>query len=441
MKIIIAGAGKVGFELARSLSSDHQVTVIDQNAEALNRLQELIDIFPIVGNIEDPATYKMLLDTQADIFIAVTDSDEANLLGTLLVDDVTKITRKVIRLRNSYFSQSHFLSSIPNLTRIFPFQLTAETMRFLLQYPEANNVKRFADTEIKLISLKVDNPTYEEKLMGLFENQYIKIVGIERAKKFMIPHKEEVIVHGDLLYFLGDGEVLKQMYSELDMRMPHKINTAVIFGAKTLGIEIAKVLLEEGIHVKIIEKDIQQCEYASEILQDKALVINSHYDESILYEEENLSSADVMIATDKQDESNIVRALQAQEHGISKVIAINNEKKYYALMHQLGIVVARGPRTSAYYTILESLSISSTVASKHFCGGEGVVLSRYIKADSRLIGKKFHPWVYGKSIMLLEREGRLILWDETVVLEAHDMLFLVANTENEEKAKYWIDSL
>jgi trk system potassium uptake protein TrkA len=441
MKIIIAGAGKVGFELARSLSVEHQVTVIDQNAEALSRLQELIDIFPIVGNVEDPATYKMLLDTKADIFIAVTDSDEANLLGTLLIDDGIEIASKVIRLKNSYFSQSHFLSNLKHLKRIFPFQLAAETMRLLLEYPEANNVKQLTDTELKLISIKVDNPTHEEKLMGLFENKHLKVVGIERDKQFIIPDKEEVVVHDDLLYFLGDGEVLKRMYSELDMGMPHKISTAVIFGAKTLGIEIAKVLIDEGIHVKIIEKDIGQCEHASEILKDKALIINSRYDESILYEEENLSDADVMIATDKQDESNIVRALQAQEHGIPKVIAINNEKKYYALMHQLGMVVARGPRTSAYYAILESLSMSSTVASKHFCGGAGVIVSRTVIPHSILIGKRIHPWVDDTGIFLLERSGTLLLWDETLKVEAEDILFLVTATENEEKAKHWIDSL
>ena len=428
--------------MARSLSVEHQVTVIDQNAEALNRLQELIDIFPIVGNVEDPATYRRLPGKQVEVFIAVTDSDEANLLATLLIDDAVTVENKVIRLRNSYFARSHFLSSLKNLTKIFPFQLAAETMAALLEYPEANNVKRFSGTETKLISVKVDNPAHEEKFMGLFENNRLKIVGIERDKRFMIPGREEMVLHGDLLYFLGDGNVLKEMYSELDMGMPHKISAAVIFGAKTVGIEIAKVLIDAGISVKMIEKDIKQCERASEILQDRVLIINSHYDEAILYEEENLSCADVMIATDKQDESNIVRALQAKEFGIPKVIAINNEKKYYALMHQLGIIVARGPRTSAYYAILESLSLSSSAArSKHFCGAEGVVLHRSIGADSSLAGKKISPWMGEMGMVLLERAGRLLCWDETLRVEEGDLLFLVTDSREEEKAKRWIDSL
>jgi len=441
MKIIIAGAGKVGFELARSLSAEHHVTVIDQNVEALNHLQELIDILPIAGNIEDPATYGMLLDCKADIFIAVTDSDEANLLATLLINDIVEVDEKVIRLRNSYFSQSNFLSALGNVQRIFPFQLSAETMRLLLKYPEANNVKQFPGTNLKLISIRVDNPTHEEKFIGLFENEHLKIIGIERDKQFRIPNKEDVVRHGDLLYFLGYGEVFKKMYGELDLGMPHQIQSAVIFGAKTLGIEIAKVLVNEGVSVKILEKDIHRCEYASEMLQDKVLVINSHYDEAILYDEENLRAADVMIATDKQDESNIVRALQAKEYGIPKVIAINNEKKYYPLMHQLDIVVARGPRTSAYYAILESLFSSSSVASKHFCGGAGVVLHRNVSSGCSLVGRNSVLSRVEDSILLLERKNRLILWDATLRLEEGDIVFMITMTEYEEKAKQWIESL
>ena len=147
MKIIIAGAGKVGFELARSLSSDHDVTVIDKNGEALDRLGELIDIYPLVGDIENPMTYRSLLDTQVDIFIAVTDSDEANILSTLLATDTIRIDRRIIRLRNSHFMQSQFLASLGDLERVFPFGVTAETIRQLLMYPGANNVKRFGATD------------------------------------------------------------------------------------------------------------------------------------------------------------------------------------------------------------------------------------------------------------------------------------------------------
>jgi trk system potassium uptake protein TrkA len=440
MKIIIAGAGKVGFELARSLSSDHDVTVIDKNAEALDRLSELIDIYPVTGDIENPAVYRTLLDDKADIFIAVTDSDEANILSTLLANDSVEIGRKIIRLRNAYFKQSRFLAEIGNLERISPLQLSAETVRLLLDYPGANNVKQFSQTDTKLISVQVDNPNYEEKQVHQFENDRLKIVGVERDRLFSIPTADAVVRHGDLLYFLGDGAVLEQVYGQLDLHMPQQIKSAVVFGADMLGVEVARILIEKGVRVKVIEKSIDLCRIASDQLQDKALVVNSHYDEAILYAEEDLGRADMVITTDRKDEINIVRALQAKEHAIPKVVAINNERKYYPLMHQLGMVVARGPRTSAYYAILESIARDAVGESRHFCGGAGVVLARYIAPDSPLIGILPPRW-RSEGIVLIERAGDLITGEQIDAIEAGDVLFLIVNSSDEKQGRAWIYSL
>lgn len=441
MKIVIAGAGKVGFELARSLSGEHHVTVIDQNAKALERLQELIDIYPVHGNIENPLTYTMLLDTEVEVFIAVSDSDEANLISTLLIDDHIAVEKKIIRLRNSYFAESRTLSRFGNLERVFPFQIAAEKIRTLLKHPEANNVKHFSRAKSQLVSIKVDNPKHEEKQVALFESERIKVVGIERDKKLFLPTPREVIRHDDLLYFLGDDSILDILYSELDLQMPERIRNAVIFGAKTLGVEITRVLIDEGVHVKLIEKDITYCKSASEILQEKALIINSSYDESILYEEENLASADMVIMAGAQDESNIIRALQAKEHAIPKVVAINNDAKYYALMHQLGIIVARGPRISAYYAILESLSVQGTIEVKHFCGGRGIVLHRKIESLCALADRPIAHRYHGSGLLFIEHEGDLLKIAGDTVPREGDTLFLITVKEEEKEAYRWISSL
>ena len=440
MKIVIAGAGKVGFELARALSAGHDVSIIDKNEQALERLGDLIDIYPVVGDIENPLTYRTLLDRQVDLFIAVTDSDEANILSILLATDSVQIERKIIRLRNSYFEESQFLAGLGDLERVFPFRLSAETIRQLLIYPGANNVKQFGHTSTKLISVKVDNPNHEKKEVQAFENDRLKIVAIERDKEFIIPDSQTVVMHGDLIYFLGNGSVLEALYGQLDLHMPSRIETAVIFGADLLGVEVAKILLEEEVEVKVIEKDIALCEQASDALQDRALVINSHYDETILYDEEHLNEADMVITTDRKDETNIIRALQAQENDIPKVVAINNEQKYYSLMHQLGMVVARGPRMSVYYAILESISREYTLEKRHFCGGAGTVLARHIRPGSPLIGKQIKPW-RGEGIVLLEHDETLEAPDRQVVFAEGDLLYLITTAEEEAQGKAWITSL
>jgi trk system potassium uptake protein TrkA len=441
VKIIIAGAGKVGFELARALSSAHHVAVIDKNAEALERLHGLIDILPVIGDVEDPETYESLFEGWADIFVAVTDSDEANLLSTLIVKESIAVEKILIRLRNSFFAKGTILEKLEVTRTVFPFVHSAETIRLLLEYPEANNVKRLAGSSARLISIEVDNPDFEEKPIAEFESESVKVIGIERNKQFIVPSCDESIVHSDLLYFLGKGEVVERHYSRLDLKMPRKIKYAVVFGAHHLGLEIAKVLTKEGVKVKVVEKDLEYCKKASEVLQEKALVINSHYDEAILYEEENLLNADMVIMTGSHDEENIVRSLQAKEYGIPKVVAINNEKKYYDLMHRLGIIVARGPRSTAYYDLLEMIASKSVISEKHFCGGRGIILSRKIYPKSILIGKAWDTLAFKASILLLEKNGILLAPVAGILLEEGDMIFLVVSADDEEEGKRWISSL
>ncbi len=439
MKIVIAGAGKVGFELARSLSNENDVTVIDKNAEALERLSELIDVYTIAGDIENPRTYRSLLDTRVDVFVAVTDSDEANIISILLAGDVISIGRKIIRLRNSYFEESNFLASLGDLERIFPYRMTAETVRLLLRYPEANNVKHFRNTSTKLISIQVDNPLYEIKKVELFETDRLKIVAIERDKEFIIPDPDLVVRHGDRLYFLGDGELLGVLYGQLDLHMPPKIENAVVFGADELGIEVTKVLIEEGVSVKILDKDIQRCHKAADIFQDDALVINSRYDEEILYKEENLDQSDIVVETDRKDEANIMRALAALENGVPKVVAVNNERKYYPLMHRLGMVVARGPQMSAYYAVLEQIGHDEAVEIKHFCGGKGIVISRYIKKGSDLAGIQIKSLDI-PGLLTIERDGDLMK-PSGLVLQEGDLIYVVIGSENEKRGIEWVRTL
>ncbi len=441
MKIIIAGAGKVGFELARVLSSVHHVAVIDKNAEALERLHGLIDILPVIGDVEDPETYASLFEGRADIFVAVTDSDEANLLSALIIKESITVEKILIRLRNNYFSKGTILEKLEVTGAVFPFVHSAETIRLLLKYPEANNVKRLSGSAARLISIEVDNPDFEKKPIARFESESVKIVGMERNKQFIIPSGNESIMHGDLLYFLGQGKVVEKLYSRLDLKMPPRIRYAVVFGAHHLGLEIAKVLTEEAVKVKVIEKDLELCKRASEVLQEKALVINSHYDEAILYKEENLLEADMVIMSGSHDEENIVRSLQAKEYGIPKVVAINNEKKYYELMHRLGIIVARGPRSTAYYDLLGMIASRSVISEKHFCGGRGIILSRKIYPKSALIGKDWGAFTRHSSVWLLEKSGVVIAPTDGIFLEEGDMIFVIVSAENEEQGKIWISSL
>ncbi len=442
MQIIIAGAGRVGHLLAQTLSAKHDVTIIDKDAKVLEVLQESVDLLPIVGNIEDPDTYATLLHKRYDIFIAVTDSDEANLLSTLIADDVIDAKRKIIRLRNAYFAKSSIAGKLGIDDAVFPYSHTADSIKALIQFPYANNVKSFAFTPMKLISIYLEEEAFVGSLVGELENEYIRIVGIERNKCFILPHGDERLQKGDLLYFFGNEEVVRLLGRKINSSMPDAIKKIAIFGANPLGLEIARTFCKEGnLEIKLIEQDSDRALHAAEVLQDGARVINSRYIEHTIFEEELISEADMVISTHTKDELNIIQSLEAQEWGVPKTVAINNKREYYDLMHKLGIVVTRGPKMHTFYAIIEKISSSSVIVERHYCGGNATLYVRKIFPNSHLIGKKMKLPKHKEITVVLEREGVFVALDEPIALQENDLIALFSTQHAEEKAQQWIYSL
>ncbi len=442
MNIIIAGAGRVGHLLAKTLSRKHNVTIIDKDGQILHVLGESVDLLSITGDIEDPDTYASLLNKSFDIFIAVTDNDEANLLSTLIADDVIDAKRKIIRLKNAYFAKSTIAEKLGISDAVFPFAETALALKTLLEFPQANNVKEFKFTDFKLISVFVQESEVAGERVGIFESEYVTVAGIERDKKFLIPGADEIIREHDLIYFFGNAGVIRQECEKIDTKMPTTIKNIAIFGAGPLGLEIAKVLSEEkNREIKLIEKDNTRCMEAAEILQDRVQVINSRYIEHAIYEDEQIAQADMVISTHTQDEQNIIQSLEAQEYGVPKTVAINNNREYYELMHKLGIVAARGPKVHAYYAIVEKIGSSSIIFERHYCGGNATVYVRKIFPDSALIGKQIKPFKGETVKSVLVRDGVIHPFTESFELLEGDLIFLFMASVYEEKVKQWIYSL
>ena len=440
MNIIIAGAGRVGYNLARALSINHNVIVIDKNLEALMRLQESIDMLPIHGDIEDPETYNKLIDKESDLFIAVTDLDEANLLSTLIADDAIDIKRRFIRLRNPQFEKTNIAVRLGIDESFYPLKLTSKTVTTLLKYPRANNIKKFEYTDFKLISVHISKDT----VMNIELSDKVMIVGIERNKKFILYDKDmDIFKKNDLLYLFGDETYIRQLCSKFDDESPLTIERCIIFGAKELGINIAKALINEGVEVKLIEKSVELCHIADEALEGEAMTLNCKYGTATLFEEEGLSYADMAIAATEDDEYNIVKCLEAREHGIQKVMAVNNDIEYYNVMHSLGIVVVRGPKINAFNAIIEKINSSRVVSERKFCGGKAEVYMRKIFPNSHLIGSKLKLPIYLRdSLIYLIRQNRLIdVKSENIILQEDDIISVFTLKDSVEEIRKWINGL
>jgi len=427
MDIIIAGAGGVGFRLARTLCLKHNVTVLDKNEDALSRLQESIDILAIVGNIENPKTYELLVDKESDLFIAVTDSDEANIISTLIAEETINVKEKIIRLRNDFFAKSTIGEKLGITSSVFPFAWTAKSIESLLEFPKANNVKGFQDFSQKLISVRVEMAISTEEINSAF----VKVVGIERDKNFFIPSDYETLQKDDLIYLIGDIKNIKEICSRLNPQMPTDIKNIVIFGAELLGIEIAKLLSNyDNVSIKLIEKNLKKCEDASEILQENVAVINSKYGEHQLFKEENLENADMLIASTSND-----------EFGIKKVVAVNNDLEHYGLMHKLDIIAVRGPKTNAYYSILEKINSSTIVSQRQYCGGKGLLLLRKILNDSILLESTIKPYKKENAGVFIVKGDKIQDFNEPKKVEVGDIVVIFGKCEDEEDLKKWINSL
>jgi len=438
MNIIIAGAGTVGYSLAQTLSFQHSVIMIDKQREKLERLDEEIDILAVEGDIEDPKTYLSLLYDTIDLFIAVTDSDEANLLSTLIVEDVVAVKRKIVRLKNEAFLKSHVLEKLAVDYAVFPDMTTAGKVKALFTFPKANNVKVFHQTRHKLISLRVQ---YDETLslcVGDLCSDEVTVTGIERDKDFFVPKMEEKICQNDLLYLFGNETHIGKIAETIDVKMPKTIRRIVIFGANTLAQKIAKVLLEKDLDIKIIEKDRALCKKASVFLEGQCSIINSAYEDHRLFEDEGVKYADMVIAAGQDDEKNIVKCVEAQEYGIPKVVAINNDKSYYNLMHKMGVVVVRGSKAGAHYAILENISSSAIVTQRLYCGGRAVLFMRKIYPDSPLIGKKVSAYSRPLFSCRLIRHERFYDLSTAMQMEEGDILLVFGETENKDEMQRWI---
>ena len=189
MKILIAGAGKVGYNIAKNLMIRHEVIVIDQNEEAITNIQEHLDVLALNGNIENPHILQTL-PQEIDLFIAVTDMDEVNLLSSLIIDSVLHVKKKIIRLKNHFFDNDHIKGKLAIDEMIFPYVDAADPFKYIVDFPYIRNVKTFKHTKGLLVSTLL--PEHFEMVMIEHwrekTDQRLVVAGIERDEKFFVPH-------------------------------------------------------------------------------------------------------------------------------------------------------------------------------------------------------------------------------------------------------------
>jgi trk system potassium uptake protein TrkA len=273
----------------------------------------------IQGDMREAHTF-LNIEEKIDFYIAVTNNDEINLISTIVVKDILEVENTIVRLSNTSYMATNFQKTL-NISRvIFPFKLSASAMAKLLEFSKANNIKDFPFSDYILVSITVKNPKITK--VNEIEEEDVKVIGAERNEEFIFLNEEDEIQENDLLYIFGNREKIKQYLNLIDTISPEEIKNILIYGANELGIEIAKILLNFDMNIKILERDEDLAMKAAEILGENVSIINSSYEDEEMLLNEGVQYSDIAITASLKDESNIIKSLQARKLGIKKIITI-----------------------------------------------------------------------------------------------------------------------
>lgn len=423
MRVIIVGAGEVGYQISKFLALEHiDVVVIDKDKEKLKRISEELDVAVIEAEGGDPSALKEAEADKADIILAVTNSDETNMIACLLAKAMFKIPRKIARIRNpDYFFNKELLSK-NNLDidpAINPELEVAKAITRLLEIPFATEVEDFENGLVKVIGFKVPEkisivgkPLKELKLTI---NKKFIIGIIEREDKVLVPSGEDTIKPNDIIYMpirkidIADTVSILEVFTKPSKKV-------MIVGGGRIGYYIASGM-EHKADIKIIEKNEERCKYLSKYL-GKSLILHGDGTDQKLLLEENISDMDAFVAVSNNEELNIMASLLAKKLGAKKVISIVNRTDYIPLAHSLGIQAVLSPRLITASTILRYVRKGDILSLTAIAEDKAEIMEVRVGKMSSLIGKILKDAKLPKASII----GAIIRGDTIIIPSGKDII-------------------
>jgi trk system potassium uptake protein TrkA len=439
MKILILGAGQVGRTAAYHFSREeaNEVTVIDINEEVLRELQDRLDIRSVAGNASHPSVLEAAGAAEADILVALTSSDEVNMMACEVAFTLFRTPTKIARIRSAeYTSRPELFSEEALSVDVFisPEQLVTDYIERLIRYPGALQVLDFADGKVRLVGVRASRggllvgrqlrelPQHLTKIQA-------RIVAIYRAGRTLAPDGETVIEEGDEVFFLAPRNDIRRVMSEM-RKEDDPVRRVVIAGGGNIGFRLARTL-EQSNQVKVIERDIKRARKISELLET-AIVLNGDAADEELLIEENIDSTDVFAAVTNSEEANILSSMLAKRLGANKVMALINKPSYTDLVESGGSIdVAISPHTVTIGSLIAHMRRGEVVRVHSLRRGAAEALEAVVHGDersSRVVGRMVMeiPLPEGTSIGAIVRGDEVIMAHHDTILESddHAILFL-----------------
>ncbi len=435
MKIIILGAGQVGASLAEHLADEqNDITVVDIDSDRLRELQDRLDIGAVTGQASHPDVLHRAGADDADMLIAVTNSDEINMVACQVAYTLFRTPTKISRIRAlPYLEKRQMFNNdqIPIDVIISPELLVTRYIQRLIEYPGALQVLDFADGKVQLAAVKAyyGGPIVGNELRDIrshMPNVDTRVAAIFRRDHAIMPMADTVVEADDEVFFIASRENIRPVMSEL-RRLDNPYKRILIAGGGNIGERLANAL-EEDYQVKVVEQSYARCRQLSESLR-RSIVLNGNASDKDLLIAENIENVDVFCALTSDDEANIMSSMLAKRLGAKKVITLIANPAYVDLVQGGEIDIAISPQQITMGSLLTHVrrgDVSNVHSLRRGAAEALEVIAHGDARSSKVVGKRLDEIekIEGSSIGAIVRGDEVLIAHRYLVVEPEDHLIV-----------------
>jgi trk system potassium uptake protein len=442
MKVIICGAGQVGYNIARYLAQeDNEVTVIDQSAELTRKISDTLDVKAINGFASHPNVLAQAGAADADMLIAVTQADEVNIVACQVAHSLFDVTTKIARIRQQGYLEDKWANlysrdHVPIDVVISPELEVARAVTRRLRMPGAFDMISLVDDKVKLtgVRCKEDCPVVNtplRQLTQLFPDLAVVIVGIVRDNVPIIPTADDFMLPGDEVYFVVDSAHVERAMAAFGHEEA-EARRVVIFGGGNIGEFLAGEIETNypSVNLKVVEHSKKRAEHVAKTLKRSVVLQGSVLDMEIL-EEANVAAAETVVAVTNDDETNIMASLLAKRMGSERAITLINSETYIPLTPSLGIDVVVSPRNITVSTILQHVRRGRIHSVHSIHDGFGEIIEAEAMETTSLVGVPLKETELPDNVLVgaVVRDGEVIVPRGDTVIQVNDRVVLFAAAE------------
>jgi trk system potassium uptake protein TrkA len=437
MRVFIVGAGEVGFNTAHMLSREgHEVTVVEQDERLVNRVSDQLDAMVMQGNGASPKMLNEIGAHKSELLIAVTDSDEVNITACL-VAKAQGVNRTVARIRNPdyYDTKEPFAKDVLGIDFVIHTErAAAEEIRDALRVPGSVNVETFAEDNIEVaeVALKEDSPIAGKVVKDLDLPEGSLLVGVVRDNKTIIPQGDTEVRAGDHVFLISERKNINRVVRAVSTDT-EKVEEVMIFGGGRIGLRLALTLEQEGVAVKIVEKDEERAQYVASRLR-KGLVLHDEGMSRDFLLQERVDRTGAFVAATGDDRANLLAVMYAKQLGAKQTISVVSRAEYAPLSEALGVDISISPRLITAGAILRFVRKGEVVAVNVLESGAEMIEMR-VPNGCRVAGRALSEVGFpdGAIVGAIMRDGNVIIPTGAEILKQGDdaVVFTVESAVDE----------